>query len=84
MAFLHGVEITIETGNAIQMDCDVLALKYAQGLHGADRQAVALLSGAYPMIEDELPLPSGFRTYASPLSTGPLVEVTGLLAAHLV
>ncbi len=40
------IEIEIVTANVLEVECDVLILKYAQGLHGADREVVDALRRA--------------------------------------
>jgi len=54
------VSIAVEQGDSLAIRADVLALKYANALYGADRAAVRALSGAFPDIEARLPKPEGF------------------------
>jgi hypothetical protein len=68
---LRGIEVEIEVVDASVLECDVLALKYAQALYGLDKQIVHLLEPSEPAIRAELPPPSGFRLYPSPFHTGP-------------
>lgn len=65
----------VQVVDALELECDVLVLKHAQGVHGVDRQAVAALESTYPQIRDELPLPGRSRTYAWPHPGGPAAIV---------
>jgi hypothetical protein len=49
------VNISIEAGDVRAFNADVLALKYAQGLHGADAQAVAWLESGGINVTTRLP-----------------------------
>jgi hypothetical protein len=40
---VNGVKIEISAGDVLEMRCDVLILKYADGFHGVDRAAAARL-----------------------------------------
>lgn len=51
-------KISVDFGNAFEVDVDVLVLKYAQNLHGADKAAYGLLTKAG--IKLRLPKPNGF------------------------
>jgi hypothetical protein len=57
-------DITIEIveTDALSYDGDVLVLKYAQGLYGADAKAAAVAG----IDEADLPKPGGYRVIASP------------------
>jgi hypothetical protein len=53
------ISIRVEQGNALQTECDVLVLKYAQALHGVDEAAVgALISAGFSI--GALPEPDQF------------------------
>lgn len=54
------VRIVVEHGDALTVKADVLALKFANALHGADRAAVRALADAVPDIRARLPKPGGF------------------------
>ena len=55
-----GIEIVVEHGDALGLDADVLALKHANKLYGADRAAVQALATAGIELIAHLPKPSGF------------------------
>src|SRR4051794_7175089 len=71
MLTVRDVRIEVESVDALELDCDVLALKYAQNLHGVDSKAVALLTPKHPGIRAELPPPAGFRIYPGDDGHGP-------------
>ena len=54
------IKLTIITGNAFNINADVLVMKYAQGLYGLDRSIVRKLFEFDPQIESKLPPPSGY------------------------
>ncbi|MBU4371030.1 MAG: hypothetical protein KKH02_01600 [Proteobacteria bacterium] len=54
------IEIVIQRGDALRVPADVLVLKYANALYGADRAAVHAIEEAGFEIRDRLPKPSGF------------------------
>jgi hypothetical protein len=54
------IRIVVEQGDALAIRADVLALKYADGLHGVDRAVVHALTRVMPDIERRLPKPAGF------------------------
>jgi hypothetical protein len=54
------IEIVIQHGDALRVAADVLALKYANALYGADRAAVHAIEESGSVIRDRLPKPSGF------------------------
>lgn len=56
----RNIKITVEQGNALAIQADVLALKYANALYGADRAAVHALIPVIPDIQERLPKTSGF------------------------
>jgi hypothetical protein len=43
---VNGIAISMQSGDALRTECDVLALKYAQALYGVDEEAVPTLEGA--------------------------------------
>ncbi len=63
-----GIAVEIDAADALSVDADVLALKYAQGFHGADRAVAERLEMDLPGIElpvgDHLFVPSGGRLAA--------------------
>jgi hypothetical protein len=42
----RSIELTIQHGDIMQIDADVVALKFAQSFYGADRAVAIALSGA--------------------------------------
>jgi hypothetical protein len=58
---VNEVAISVQSGDALRTDCDVLALKYAQALYGVDAEAVSTLEGAGMSIQPLLPKQDGFR-----------------------
>ena len=68
------ISISVRCGDALQTDCDVLVLKYAQARFGVDRAASSRLEAAGIDILPLLPKPGGFR----------LVLTNGALAASSV
>jgi hypothetical protein len=68
------VDISIVQGNALEIDADVLVLKYAQALHGVDELVVERLEAAGQGIRARLPKPGGFK----------LVDANGHLGAKSV
>jgi hypothetical protein len=40
------IAISVQSGDALRTECDVLPLKYAQGLYAVDEQTVSALEGA--------------------------------------
>ena len=60
----RGVRIELVRGDALEVDADVLVLKYAQALHGVDRQVYL----RFEWHEPERDLPDPGRTY---LATSP-------------
>lgn len=67
------IKITVAVGDALATSCDVLALKYAQGLYGVDLLVNAHLLRAGRQVE--FPPPWGFRFEGS---------VSGIAARHLL
>ncbi len=51
------VHVSVEFGDALQADGDVLLLKYAQATYGLDRVVIDLLGPADPALLRRLPLP---------------------------
>lgn len=68
------IDIVIRHGDALRVQADVLALKYANALYGADRAAVHAIEDAGFAIRDRLPKPAGYC----------LAPVRGVLAANQV
>ena len=68
------IEIVIQQGDALRIKADVLALKYANALYGADRAAVHTIEEAGFKIRESLPKQSG--VFVSPTK--------GALAANQV
>jgi hypothetical protein len=60
-----GIQITVVENDALTFSADVLLLKCAQELYGADRAACAVLRQAYPAIESDLPKPGDYKSYDS-------------------
>ena len=60
----------VENANVLQYEADVVALKYAQGLHGADREAVEALGKKLPKLVDDMPLSGEFRLVNSFATSG--------------
>jgi hypothetical protein len=54
------VRIVVEQGDALAIQADVLALKYANALHGVDRAVVRAIANSVPDIENRLPKPAAF------------------------
>lgn len=59
------IQIVVERGDALRIQADVLALKYANALYGVDRAVVHALAGRVPDITERLPKPSGFYVTAT-------------------
>jgi hypothetical protein len=59
------VRIDVELNDVLKCAGDVLALKHAQDLYGVDLVVVRRLESQGVMSEDELPLPSGSRIFAT-------------------
>jgi hypothetical protein len=59
------ISISVRCADALQTDCDVLILKYAQALHGVDRAASLRLEGAGIVIRPLLPKPDRFRLFVT-------------------
>lgn len=68
------MRVSIERGDALDLKADVLALKYAQTLHGVERFVVGRLSGDSTDFSDLLPRVSETR----------IIETKGKLGAKLV
>jgi hypothetical protein len=68
---MRRVAISVQPGDALRTECDVLALKYAQALYGVDAEAVSTLEGAGIYVQPLLPKQDGFR----------LVPTNGAVAA---
>jgi hypothetical protein len=51
----------VEEANVLEYSCDLMVLKYAQALHGADRAAVAALRPSMPHITEDLPKVGDFK-----------------------
>jgi len=68
------IKITVQHGDALRIAADVLVLKYANALFGADRAVVHAIEDAGQEIRDRLPKPSGFY----------ITSVRGILAANQV
>jgi hypothetical protein len=66
------VRIEVILGNALAVDADILALKYAQGFYGVDRQVAERLQDAGPL--DISPRIGGFR----------IVSTSGTIGANRV
>jgi hypothetical protein len=71
---LKGIEFAIQETDALQLSCDVLALKYADAFYGVDEAAANTLTGGGVNLDPLLPKPSGFR----------LIPSRNLLAAKAV
>jgi len=69
-----GIAISVQSGDVLQTECDVLALKYAQALYGVDAEAVSILQGAGISVQPLLPKQNGFR----------LIPTNGAVAAKHV
>ena len=41
-------KISVECSNVVNLACDVIVLKYAQGFYGADRAVAAIINETYP------------------------------------
>jgi len=54
------IRIVVEQGDALAIEADVLALKYANALYGVDGAVVQALRAVVSDIEGRLPKPSGF------------------------
>ena len=63
------MKISVASGDAFEFDADVLVLKYAQSLYGADRAAFGRLSGIG--IKLDLPKPADFTFQKSLGSMNP-------------
>lgn len=59
------IGIVVELGDALAIQADVLALKYANNLYGVDRAVVDALAGQVPDIRQRLPDPPGFYITAT-------------------
>ncbi len=59
------ITLSIEAGNALEFQADVLALKYAQALYGLDEVVAELLGGKYDDLSLILPEESNFRLIPS-------------------
>src|SRR5947209_20580487 len=57
--------LSIEAGDALKFQADVLALKYAQAFYGVDGAVAQLLSTEYDNLTSLLPKISGFRLLPS-------------------
>jgi hypothetical protein len=69
----NSIKVTVATGDALERSCDVLAVKYAQGLYGVDLLVHERLIKAGRQVE--FPPPWGFRFEES---------VSGIAARHLL
>jgi hypothetical protein len=69
------IAISIEEGDALSFDADVLAVKYAQEHYGVDRAVAERLSALYPNLSDLLPKIDGFRL----LQTKGALQTTAVL-----
>ncbi|MET0399084.1 MAG: hypothetical protein ABW277_19985 [Longimicrobiaceae bacterium] len=69
------IYIAVEKADALAFPTDVLVLKYAQALYGADRAAVSRLENEGMKVEAKLPPPGGHRL----LSTGGTLEARSVL-----
>jgi hypothetical protein len=56
----HGIEIAVETGDALTWPADVLALKYAQSSYGVDEAVLAKFKAKGVDLSEQLPRPSEF------------------------
>lgn len=56
-----GIEINVVQGDVVTAEGDVLALKYAQGLHGADSRVANLLKKSGVSLRNRLPEPGDFH-----------------------
>lgn len=70
----NGIAISVQSGDALRTECDVLALKYAQALYGVDAEVVSTLEGAGISVQPLLPKQDGFR----------LIPSNGAVAANRV
>lgn len=68
------ISIAVQWANALEADCNVLVLKYAQASYGVDATAISMLAEAGNDISLLLPKPDGFR----------LVPTDGAFAAERV
>ena len=59
------IGIVVEHGDALAIQADVLALKYANTLYGVDRAVAVALAGHVPDITERLPKPSEFYVTAT-------------------
>ena len=59
------IGIVVEHGDALAIQADVLALKYANALYGVDRAVADALAGHVPDITERLPKPSEFYVTAT-------------------
>lgn len=57
------MEIEVIHGDALELPCDVLVLKYAQGLYGLDELVVQRLEANGHALTGSLPKPDGFRLF---------------------
>lgn len=61
------IRLRVQEGDALEVPCDALVLKYAQGFHGVDSSAAARLG--LPLRENLVP-PGGFRLIRAPSGGG--------------
>jgi hypothetical protein len=54
------VKISVKKYDALNYECDVLGLKYAQGLSGVDWKVFDILEKEYPRLEMRMPAPSSY------------------------
>jgi hypothetical protein len=62
--------ISIHQGDVLSFACDVLILKYAQGLYGADSAVFEKLADPAPPLKWHLPNPKGFGCAKSAIHSG--------------
>jgi hypothetical protein len=71
---LKGIEFIVEKADALELSCDVLALKYADAFHGVDRAAADRLGGGGAKIDLSLSVRWDFQ----------LIPSKGLIGAKAV
>lgn len=59
----NDIYISVQHGDALNTECDVLVLKYAQYLYGVDAATVGALESAGVSVQQLLPKPNGFRLF---------------------
>lgn len=62
---MQRIAIEVVIADALDFECDVLALKYAQALYGVDLAVATLLAGQDQDFENRLPKENGFKVFAA-------------------